>query len=309
MKRLDQLNLRQLRALKTVAEERTVSAAANVLGLTPPAVHTQLKNLEEIIGAPLIERESKDHAVLTRHGRALVRAYDEMRATLERTIVQLNALDSGRAGSVTLGVVSTAKYFAPGIVAMLGQEMPDLAVRLIIGNRGEIVEGLERGAYDLCIMGRPPREPLVDAVRIGPHPHVIIAPPEHPLAARRGLAPSDLVDERFVLREDGSGTRLLTERFLAEIDEDRPVARIEMSSNETIKQAVLSGLGIALISAHTVAYELSVGRLVALDVAGLPILRSWYVTRSEHVARTQAADRVQDWLVKNAPRFLPELPF
>lgn len=303
----DQITLKQLKALKTVGEQQTVTAAADVLNLTAPAVHSQLKNLEEIIGSPLLAREAKDRAVLTRHGRALVRAYNEITATLARTMSEIEALDTGRAGSVQLGVVSTAKYFAPRIVALLAEEMPELAVRLHVGNRGEIIEGLSRGAYDLCIMGRPPRAPLVDAEPIGSHPHVLIARPDHPMAGRSRLTPADLFEECFVMREQGSGTRILAERFLADIAEGRPVETIEMSSNETIKQSVLQGLGIALISAHTVAYELDAGRLVALDVAGLPINRTWYLARARAVARSRAADRIHDWLLANPTRYLPEL--
>lgn len=304
MQRVSQITFRQLRALKTVGEHHTFTAAAEALNLTAPAVHSQLKNLEDIIGAKLLERVSKDRAELTAHGEALVQAHEEICATLERSIRQINAIDAGRAGSVTLGVVSTGKYFAPLIVALLGVAMPDVVVELVIGNRGEIIEGLRHGTYDLCIMGRPPREPVVEAVPLGPHPHVVIARPDHPLAGRAQLKTSDLAGERFVLREDGSGTRILAERFLTEVS-DGPVTTVEMSSNETIKQAVLQGLGVAVISAHTVTYELEVGRLAALRVEGMPIVRTWYLTHSGSVAQGRAADRVRDWLLANAAAYLP----
>lgn len=307
MQRREQMTLRQLRALKTVGALHKVTAAAEALNLTAPAIHNQLKNLEDIIGAPLLERESKDRAVLTLHGQALVRAYDEIQATFDRTLAEIDALDRGRAGSVRLGVVSTGKYFAPRIIALLGQEMPELEVRLEIGNRGEVIESMARGAYDLCIMGRPPREPLVDAVPVGPHPHVIIARPDHPLAGRAGLTPSDLAGERFVIREPGSGSRMLAERFLVDVTGGIPVDTIEMSSNETIKQSVLQNLGIAVISAHTVAFELEVGRLVLLDVKGMPINRTWYLTGAGTLARSKAVERVRDWLLANAQRYLPDL--
>lgn len=307
MKQIDQITLRQLKALKAVADNRTVVAAAETLHLTGPAIHNQLKNLEEIVGSEVLDRDVRGRNELTPQGLVMVRAYDEIRATLTRALQEISAIGSGYRGSLTLGVVSTGKYFAPRIVALLGEEMPDVAINLRIGNRGEVLEALNSGAYDLCIMGRPPRGPLVDAQPIGPHPHVIIARPDHPLAGRHGLRPHDLAGERFVIREQGSGTRVLAERFLGEVSDGRPVAMIEMTSNETIKQAVLHGLGIAIISAHTVAYELEAGRLVLLDVQGMPIRRTWYVTSPAHVARTLVAENVSNWLVANATRFLPEV--
>ncbi|RYH07730.1 LysR family transcriptional regulator [Tropicimonas sp. IMCC6043] len=307
MHRRDQMTLRQLRALKSVGALHKVTAAAEALNLTAPAIHNQLKNLEDIIGAPLLERESKDRAVLTLHGQALVRAYEEIQATFDRTLAEIDALDRGLSGSVRLGVVSTAKYFAPRIIALLAREMPEVDVQLEIGNRGEVVEAMAHGAYDLCVMGRPPREPLVDAVPVGPHPHVIIARPDHPLAGRTGLKPSDLAGDRFVIREPGSGSRMLAERFLVDVTDGLPVATIAMSSNETIKQSVLQNLGIAVISAHTVAYELAVGRLVVLDVKGMPINRTWYLTGSPDRVRSPAVERVRDWLLANAHRYLPDL--
>lgn len=309
MKQIDQITLRQLKALKAVADHPTVVAAAEALHLTGPAIHNQLRNLEEIVGAEVLDREVRGRNELTPQGLALVRAYDEIRATLGRAMQEISAIGGGYRGSLTLGVVSTGKYFAPRIVALLGEEMPDVAITLRVGNRGEVLEGLNSGAYDLCIMGRPPRDPLVEAQPIGPHPHIIIARPDHPLAGRKGLRPQDLSGERFVMREQGSGTRVLAERFLGEVSDGRPVALIEMTSNETIKQAVLHGLGIAVISAHTVAYELAVGRLVRLDVQGMPIRRTWYVTSPAHVARTLVAEKVSGWLVENAARYLPDLPF
>ena len=305
MKRIDQITLKQLRTLRTISEAGTIVNAADILGLTGPAVHSQLKTLEDLIGAPLILRDGKSRNELTPQGKVLVAAYDEVRAALRRAISSLNAVDAGYKGSVTLGVVSTGKYFAPSIVAHLNAEMPELSVSLKIGNREETIAGLARGEFDICIMGRPPREPLVDSWPLADHPHVLIANAGHPLAARDSIAPEELFGERFVLREAGSGTRILSWRFLDDIGKGRVFETIEMSSNETIKQAVISGLGLAVISAHTVAYELETGRLVALRMPGLPIIRKWYVVQSPGVVQTPAAKRVQEWLLANPDRFLP----
>lgn len=304
---LEQVTLRQLRALKMVAEFKTIVGAADRLHLTGPAVHNQLKKLEETVGFQVLRREDKERNNVTPQGAALVRAYDEIQATLTRAVGEIDALESGLSGSVTLGVVSTAKYFAPAIVARLAREMPEISVNLRIGNRSSIVAGAARGEYDLCITGRPPRDPIVEATAIGPHPYVVIANPGHPLARERNVQPARLADEQFVMREPGSGSRILAERFLADVKHDRQANMLEMESNETIKQAVLHGLGIAVISAHTVAYELEVGRLITLDIVGMPITRVWYVVRPTNVVETPIAAKARQWLIENACHSLPDV--
>ena len=217
-------------------------------------------------------------------------------------------MSAGECGNLTLGVVSTGKYFAPKIVALLREAMPDVGVQLVVGNRNETIERLARGEVDLCIMGRPPRIPLGGAVTFAEHPHVLVAAPDHPLAHRRLVGSAELLDERFVLREEGSGTRIMAERFLDEIGKGRIFETYEMGSNETIKQAVMAGLGIAVLSAHTVANELETGRLVALDVPGFPIIRHWFIVSPAHVLETPIAARVRDWLVEHSAEFIPRVP-
>jgi molybdate transport repressor ModE-like protein len=307
LQRPEQITLRQLRALQAVAENGTISGAAQMLGLTGPAVHSQLKSLEEIVGAAVIQREGRQPTVLTPQGEALLRAHAEVHATLERALQTVDALNHGRTGRVVLGAVSTAKYFAPRIVAMLETEFPGIEIALQVANRSDTIVALQNRELDLCIMGRPPRAPLTEATVLADHPHVLIAPPGHPLTGRDRITDRDLKGHRFVLREEGSGTRLLASRYLAQLDEiDRPKS-IVMDSNETIKQAVMYGMGIALISAHTVAEEVAGGRLAVLRADRTPILRSWYLLTPMDFAPSTAALRVRDWLVEHAPRFIPSL--
>jgi molybdate transport repressor ModE-like protein len=307
LKELDQISLRQLRALDMVAQHGTITAAAQVMGLTGPAVHNQLKNLEEITGTTLLFREGRQRNTVTPQGQALLQAHRQMRATLQRALLSIAAIDQGRSGSVVLGAVSTAKYFAPKIVAMLDAEFPQIDIHLKVANRSETIAGLEKGEFDLCIMGRPPREPLTEAVWLAEHPHVLIARPDHPLAGRAQVRNEDLSNERFVLRESGSGTRLLASRYLEDLDDRDAPNVIEMGSNETIKQAVMNGLGIALISAHTVADEVSLGRLAVLNAADMPIMRSWYVLTPSELAPTKPAQMVRSWLVANSKAYIPNL--
>jgi len=308
MKRLNQITLKQLRSLDAVARTGQFSMAADVVGLTGPAVHNQLKLLEEVIGAPLVSRSGSDRNKPTPQGEVLLAAYGELRASLERAIRQLDALDHGKAGAVVLGAVSTAKYFVPRIVAHLRHALPEIDVSLRIANRQETITALTRGEFDLCIMGRPPRRPLTEAHGLADHPHVLIAPPDHPLAGRRNPPLDALLSERFVLREPGSGTRIMAMRYLDELGHPGGANVVEMDSNETIKQAVMAGLGISLISGHTVAEELKSGRLVQLDFEGLPIQRKWFLLERPEKPLSAVAREVRDEIIAHRDQFFPELP-
>ncbi len=305
MSRIDQLTLKQLRALSVVASERTISRAAEALNLTAPAVHSQLKTLEELFGCALLNRGGKDGFTLTAEGHALLSAYGETRAALERALHQIDALGKGLSGSVVLGVTSTAKYFAPGIVASLRDRMPDVEVRLRVGNRETTIAALAAHELDLCIMGRPPRWPRVNATVVGDHPHLIVAAPDHRLAASDQVTADDLLAEHFVMREPGSGTRILTTRYLDELGNGREVDTTDMGSNETIKQSVISGLGIALLSGHTVVEELRSGRLVALRCPGMPIVRQWFLVELADRTPGPAAGRVRSWILEHGASVLP----
>jgi len=307
MNRFDQITLKQLRTLREVVRSGNISAAAETLGLTAPAVHSQLKTLEDTVGAALLLKHGRARNIVTPEGRVLLEALDEIGATLARASTNISALAHGHSGSVVLGVVSTGKYFAPRIVALCRRAFPDIDISLKIANRRDTIAGLERGAFDLCIMGRPPREPLTDEVALGPNPYVVIAAAGHPLA-RIGKVPREaLLNEEFVMREEGSGTRILAARFLEEIGHGRQAAIVEMDSNETIKQAVLNGLGLAMISAHTVAEELASGRLVALDIEGLPIYRTWYLLSRRDHPLSPATLVLRDWIVAHVADYFPQL--
>ncbi|QDL92787.1 LysR family transcriptional regulator [Paroceanicella profunda] len=283
------ITLKQLRALAAIVEAGTLTAAAQTLSVTAPAVSTQLRTLEAHLDVRLLHRNEGGPALPTPEGREILLAVSEVESVLERCFARIAAIRAGKAGRVALGVVSTGKYFAPGIVAAARRALPDIEVGLIVGNRGEVIEALRRRAIDLAIMGRPPREPAVEAAVLGPHPHVLIAPPEHPLAGRCDITPEALLAETFLVREPGSGTRILAERILDRIGDGQPYDTVEMNSNETIKQAVIAGLGVAIISRHTVLHELDAGRLVTLAFAGLPIERQWFLIHRAGVALSHTA--------------------
>lgn len=307
MKRLEQVTLKQLRALHSVVAQRSISAAAEALFLTPPAVHNQLKVLEESFGCTLIVRQGPDSFLPTAEGAALIAAYEETRAALERAVHQVDALKKGLSGSVILGVVSTAKYYAPNLVAQLRKALPDIDVTLRVGNRERIVSALAARELDIGIMGRPPRVPEVTASILGDHPHYLVAAPGHRLAGVRAISAKDILAEHFVMREQGSGTRILCMRYLDELGAGREVSATEMDSNETIKQAVISGLGIALLSGHTMVEELRSGRLAILAAPNLPIVRQWFLVHRADTPPRGAVQTVWDWIGQHSAELLPRL--
>ncbi len=290
------LTLKHLRAHEATVRHGSVTAAARELLVTPPAITAQLKSLEDLVGAPLYDRVSEGFAP-TEVGRAILKLAEDVELLVGQAQQKCRALAAGATGTVTLGAVSTAKYIAPAIVARFRARHPEISVQLVIGNREDIVRGLERNHYDVLIMGRPPDHLRLEARAIGDHPHIVVAWPEHRLAQSSGIDPGDLVSERFLSREIGSGTRLLMERMLARVGQERPIETIEMGTNETIKQSVMAGLGIAFISAHTCLSELADGKLVALDVKGLPLVRQWYVLHRADRDLSKAAELLESFVV------------
>jgi LysR family transcriptional regulator for metE and metH len=179
-------------------------------------------------------------------------------------------------------------------------------LRIAIGNREEMIEGLNRYSIDIAVMGRPPDQLDVEVDVIGDHPHVIIAPPDHPLANVPALAPERLAGETFLVREPGSGTRGLMERFFTDAG-IAPRLGMQIGSNETIKQAVIAGLGIAFISGHTIDSALATKSLAILDVAGLPIVRQWCVAHLRQRRLMPAASAIRAFFIAEGRRYLPDI--
>ena len=298
------VTLRQLRFLASVARTGSLAAAAAEQHLTGPAIAQQLRALERSVGLALLER-GRDGQRPTEAGRVLVETALRVDAELALCDDTLRSLRSATSGHVTLAAVSTAKYFAPQVLAAFRRERPDVEVSLRIGNRDEVIALLEDFTADLALMGRPPRGLDAEHEVFGEHPYVVVAAPDHPLAGRTGLAVADLAGDVLLVRERGSGTRLHLDALLTAADVD-DVRTMEVTSNETIKQAVMAGLGVALISAHTVAAELHDRRLVVLDVAGLPIRRHWLVVRMRRKAASPVCRSLWDFVLAEAALRLPE---
>ncbi len=301
-----QFTLKQLRTFATVARSRTLAAAADSLGITPPAVTIQLRLLEDGVGLPLLERSAAGHR-LTAAGQEVLEAASRIDHALVQCDTAIQQLKGLERGSATLGVISPAQYFAPAMLAAFRRSSPQIDLGLVIGNRADMIAALGAHTVDFVIMGQPPDALEVESHLLGDNPHVIVAPRGHALAARRQLPLAAVAKEPFLVRERGSGTRQLMESRLAEAGIRLNVA-MEISNTETIKQAVMAGLGLAFVSAHTVASEVTDGRLVMLDVVGLPIMRQWHLVRNVERRLLPAAEQFRAFLVAELPRLLPVVP-
>jgi DNA-binding transcriptional LysR family regulator len=302
------ITLKQLRGLIAVAEHRSMTAAADALHQTTPTIHSQIRTLEELVGRPLVVRtDAQTGFKLTAAGAALAKAARRIEANLSQAGAEIAAMTRGYTGHVRLSVVSTGKYFAPRLVRHLQELVPEIEVSLRFGNRKEVIADLDRRATDLAVMGRPPRTQVVTATPLGPHPHGIILPPNHRLAGRDGFDAAELLEETFMTREEGSGTRSLMLRYFDRLAEVIEPHLIPMASNETIKQAVMAELGIAFLSLHTCNDELQTGRLVTLRGMGLPVMGHWYLVRPTETAQDAATLRVAQAIENLGGTNLPQL--
>ena len=288
--------LRQLRTFTEVARRLSFTAAAKSLHLTQPAVSMQVRQLERAAGLPLLEQLGR-RVHLTDAGRELLRYAAGISDLLREAEDAMKALQGVGGGELSIAVTSTAKYFAPRLLAEFRRSHPEARLRLAVSNREAVVRELTENTVDLAVMGRPPRGLDTEAAPFAKHPIGIIAAPEHPLVGRKRLPLERLAGETFIIRERGSGTRAAMEHVFAERG-FKAGETLEMSSNETIKQAVMAGMGIAFLSMHTIGLELRAGRLALLAVNGLPVMREWYVIHRRGKRLSPAAQAFKSFLLE-----------
>jgi len=291
--------LRQLQVFAAVARHASYTRAAEELHLTQPAVFTQVKQLEDALGAVLLDRIGK-RLFLTEAGQAVLATARETLEGIERLEMQLADLQGLRRGRLRLAIVSTAQYFLPRLLGAFCTENPGIEVALTVTNRQTVLARLAANEDDLCILGQPPEGLDVIAHPIARNPILLLAPPGHPLAGVAGVPFAALAEAPFILREPGSGTRAAAEKFFAE-NGIRPQVRMELGSNEAIKAAVAAGLGLAILSQDTITLEAETGRLVVLDVQGFPLLRVWNVAHPRGKHLSVAATAFLAHLTRNAP--------
>ena len=298
------LTLRQLRIFASAARHASFAKAAEELHLSAPAVSMQIKEMEEEIGLPLFSRIGR-RVELTSAGEYLLVFARKVQGTLSEAESVMQKLKGSETGSLRIGLVSTAKYSVPRMLGLFRERHPGVQIRLDICNRDRLIELLRQGEIDLAVMGRPPKHLDTRAEVFAQHPHAFIASPRHPLADREHIRAEALNNEEMISREEGSGTRVIMKAYM-EAHRLRPPITMEMSSNETIKQAVIAGLGISFVSLHTVGLEVEHGQLVVLDIEDTPVLRAWHVVAMAHRNLSPAANAFRDFMLKNGAKLLAE---
>ena len=287
--------LRQLKVFEAVARHLSFSRAADELHLTQPAVSTQVRTLEGHVGIELFEQLGKKvyltpgGAELLGHSRAIIQQFQEA----EEALSQFKGISGGK---LNVAVISAGDYFFPRLLVEFARRNPGVKLNLTVYNREELLAQLAANQTDLAVMVRPPKELDTDNQSFAPHPYVIVAAPTHPLVGKRRIPMEVLMREPFVVRERGSDTWNSMEDGLGPYLKDLIVA-MEIKSTETIKQAVIAGMGVGFLSAHTIGLELKAGSLAVLDVQGFPVMLDWYVVHRKNKRLPPVARAFKEFLL------------
>lgn len=295
------LTLRQLKIFAQAARHSSLTRAAKDLHLSQPAVSMQIKQLEDAVGMPLFDRVGKGLR-LTEAGRELERYSREINAKVDEIGQVMDEIRGLKRGALNIAVATTVSQYAIQAVAGFHKLYPGIRVSLDVTNRKSLLSQLESHEADIVLMGFPPKKRQLEAVPFMDNPLVVIAAPDHRLAGRKTIKLKEIAGETFLLREPGSGTRQAIERYLR----DKAVTlstTLFMSGNEAIKHAVEAGLGLAIVSRHTIALELKTGRLCELPVRGFPLVRQWFIVRPTTRRYSAAARAFSDFIVSGKVKF------
>ena len=296
------VTLRQLRVFESVARHLSYTRAAEELHLSQPAVSMQIRQLEDNLGLPLFERVGKK-VYITEAGQEMYHYSRGVEQQLSEAETVLENLKGLRQGRLVLAVASTANYFVPRLFAEFNKKYEAVSLSLDVTNREGLLAHLEANDADMIIMGLPPGEMDLEAEAFLDNPLVVIAPHNHPLVGQRHIPMESLQKQPFIMREQGSGTRISMERVF----EDEGIqlkTGMEMSSNEAIKQAVQAGLGLGVLSIHTLEAELILKRLVVLDVEDFPIMRHWYIVHRHGKRFSAIAQAFKDFVLTESKTLL-----
>jgi len=303
--RLRHATLRQLQIFSVAAENQSFVRAAEILHLTQPTVSMQMSRLAESVGLNLFKKHGR-RLYLTQAGETLFPHVQRVIQTLREASEEMDSLESLKYGSINIAMVTTARYFAPKLISQFHDKNPEIEIDLSIANRENVIEMLENNQIDLAIMGRPPARIPVVAEAFAEHPYVIISAPDHPYVEEKRLSAKKLMGEVFLAREPGSGTRMLMDHYFTENELDPPSLQ-NMTSNESIKQSVMAGMGLALISRHTIGLEYQTGHLAILNVQSLPIKRTWYVIHLADIHTSPAANAFKEFMKLEAPTYMKNI--
>ncbi len=297
------ISLRQLQVFEAVARLLSYTRAAEELFLSQPTVSMQIKKLETDIGLPLTEQIGKKIS-LTEAGAALYQSSKDIIGTLERFEMQIDDQKGLRTGQLRIAAVTTANYFAPRLIGKFTQDYPGINIALEVGNREQILDRMSNNMDDLYLVGKPPNSSELDFQPYLENPMVMVAPIDHALAGRESISLAEIAEHPFIIREHGSGTRIVVEKLFAGAGHSLNI-RMELGSNESIKQGITGGLGIAVISLHTLTGG-DLTELTILDVEGFPISWRWYVGHPRGKRLSVVARTFIDFMYKEGPSLLPE---
>jgi DNA-binding transcriptional LysR family regulator len=297
------ITMRQLKVFQSVAQHLSYTKAAAELHLTQPAVSMQIRQLEENLGLPLFEQIGKK-IHLTDAGREMIYYSHSISRQLEQIGEVFASLRGIERGTLNLAVPGTANQFVTRFLAEFCRRHPTINFNLGIANRKGLLDRLESNDTDLVIMGKPPQGMDLVSERFMDNPLVVIASPEHALVERDSIPLAELMDNEFVMREQGSGTRIALERFFDE-HQVKLKTSMEMASNEAVKQAVAAGLGLGMVSIHTLEMELALQRVAILPVEQFPIMRHWYIVYRQGKRLSPAARAFRDFVLNDATALWP----
>ncbi|WP_445424852.1 LysR family transcriptional regulator [Alishewanella sp. HL-SH06] len=293
------LTFRLLQVFRQVVQHGSITAASRALHLTQPTVSLQLKKLSDAVGTPLVDYQQQK-LQLTAAGELLYQAAQDIDERLSELRFQLSQQQSGSIGSISLAVVNTAQYLLPELLAAFYQDYPAVQVTLHIGNRARILERFEQQQDHLYLFSHPPSGEHVHAKPVVRNPLYLVAPLTHWAAKQSKLSFQQLKTERFLLREPGSATRMIFDTWLSS-QAIELAHSMQIETNEAIRLSVSAGLGLAVLSAHTL--QLPHDRLVILPVQGFPLSSHWYLVRHANKRLPPAAVRLQQFIEQSLAKW------
>lgn len=294
---------RQLEILLTVYKTGSITQAAKELFLTQPTVSMQLKKLSDSVGTDLYNQVGRK-LIFTEAGLVVVDSAREVMGCIEHLDMKLSDLKGLKAGTLRLAVVTTAKYFIPHLLGEFIKHYPDIDIDFKVGNRQQIIDRMGKGEDDFYVFSHPPRKQELDLHEFLPNPLVAIAEEGHPLSLQKKIPLETFLEQSFLMRESGSGTRYAIENYMEKMD-IKLNSRMTIESNEAIKHAVMSGLGVSILSSHTLAFGGSAG-LSRLDVQELPIMTKWYLGHLKSTKMSVVAETFLEYVIEHGRENLME---
>ena len=292
---------RQLEILLAVYKTGSITQAAKELFLTQPTVSMQLKKLSDSVGTALYNQVGRK-LIFTEAGLVVVDSAREVMGCIEHLDMKLSDLKGLKAGTLRLAVVTTAKYFIPHLLGEFIKHYPDIDIDFKVGNRQQIIDRMGKGEDDFYVFSHPPRKQELDLHEFLPNPLVAIAEEGHPLSLQKKIPLETFLEQSFLMRESGSGTRYAIENYMEKMN-IKLNSRMTIESNEAIKHAIMSGLGVSILSSHTLAFGGSVG-LSRLDVEDLPIMTKWYLGHLKSMKMSIVAETFLEYVIEHGRKNL-----